>query len=61
MLLEEAINKLVRDTVNLVLETQGYTIKAKQEDAPRPQGAYAVVDFLASESLGWEQHLLLKP
>lgn len=57
MLLEEAINKLVRDTVNLVLETPGYTIKAKQENAPRPQGAYAVVDFLASESLGWEQHI----
>ena len=57
MLLEEAINKLVRDVVNLVLETPGYTIKAKQEDAPRPQGAYAVVDFLASESLGWEQRI----
>jgi len=57
MLLEEAINKLVRDVVNLVLETPGYTIKAKQEYAPRPQGAYAVVDFLASESLGWEQRI----
>ena len=57
MVLEEVINKLMRDTVNLVLETPGYTIKAKQEDAPRPQGAYAVVDFLASESLGWEQRI----
>ena len=57
MLLEEPINKLVRDVVNLVLETPGYTIKTKQEGAPRPQGAYAVVDFLASESLGWEQRI----
>ena len=57
MVLEEAINKLVRDSVNLVLETPGYTIRSKQRDAPRPQGAYAVVDFLASESLGWEQRI----
>jgi len=55
MLMEEAINKLVRDSINLVLGLPGYTIKAKQEDAPRPKGAYAVVDFLTGESIGWEQ------
>lgn len=55
MILEETINKLIRDTVDLLLEEPGYTIKAKQKDAPRPTGAYAVVDFLASQSLGWEQ------
>lgn len=55
MKLEEAINKLVRDAVNLILELPNYSIKAKQTDAPRPTGAYAVVDFLSDESLGWEQ------
>lgn len=55
MILEEAINKLIRDTVDLVLGEPGYTIKAKQPDAPRPTGAYAAVDFVAGQSLGWEQ------
>ncbi len=55
MILEDVINKLVRDSVDLLLEQPGYTIKAKQENAPRPQGAYANVDFLVGESLGWEQ------
>lgn len=55
MILEDAINKLVRDAVDLVLGQPGYTIKAKQKDAPRPQGAYASVDYLTGESLGWEQ------
>lgn len=57
MILEEAINKLVRDAVDLLLEEPGYTIKAKQKGAPRPRGPYASVDFLAGESLGWEQRV----
>lgn len=57
MTLEESLNKLVRDAVDLLLEQPGYTIKAKQKGAPRPQGAYATVDFLAGESLGWEQRV----
>ena len=55
MLLEEAANKLIRDTVDLVLGTPGYTIKSKQKDAPRPTGDYATVDYLATESVGREQ------
>ena len=57
MIFEEALNKLVRDAVDLLLEEPGYTIKAKQKGAPRPQGAYASVDFLTSESIGWEQRI----
>lgn len=57
MTLEEAINKLVRDAVDLLLEQPGYTIRSKQKGAPRPQGAYAAVDFVTSESLGWEQRI----
>lgn len=55
MILEEAVNKLVRDSVDLVLERPGYTIKAKQPNAPRPTGGYAAVDFVTGQSLGWEQ------
>ena len=55
MILESAINKLLRDVVNLLLSSPGYTIKAKQKGAPRPTGAYADVDFISSNRVGWEQ------
>ena len=54
MILEEALNKLVRDIINDVLIIPGYTIKAKQ-NAPRPTGSYADVDFLTDTGIGWEQ------
>lgn len=54
MILEETINKLLRDTVDLILSTPGFTIKAKQ-NAPRPSTAYADVDFMSDLGLGWEQ------
>lgn len=55
MILEETINKLLRDTVDLLLASPGYTIKAKQKDAPRPTGNYGDVDFVSDTGLGWEQ------
>lgn len=55
MVLESAINKLLRDVVNLLLAFPGYTIKAKQKGAPRPAGNYADVDFISSNRVGWEQ------
>jgi hypothetical protein len=55
MILEETINKLLRDTVDLLLASPGYTIKAKQKDAPRPTGNYGDVDFVSDTRLGWEQ------
>jgi len=57
MIVEETVNRLLRDTVDLILATPGYSIRAKQ-DAPRPPGAYADVDFLSDTSVGWEQHEL---
>jgi len=51
----ESINKLIRDTVDLLLESQGYTIKARQLDAPRPTGDYGDVDYVTGIDLGWEQ------
>lgn len=54
MILEEVLNKLIRDITDLILVTPGYTIKAKQ-NAPRPQGGYATVDFISDTGLGWEQ------
>lgn len=56
MILEETINKLLRDIVNLILETPGFAIKTQQKDAPRPTGAYATVDFISDTPLGY-QHL----
>lgn len=55
MILEETINKLLRDIVDLLLASSGYTIKAKQKDAPRPTGNYGDVDFVSDTGLGWEQ------
>lgn len=55
MILEETINKLLRDVVDLILVSPGYTVKAKQKDAPRPAGNYGDVDFVSDTSLGWEQ------
>lgn len=55
MILEETINKLLRDIVDLLLASPGYTIKAKQKDAPRPTGNYGDVDFVSDTGLGWEQ------
>jgi hypothetical protein len=55
MILEETINKLIRDTVDLLLASPGYTIKAKQKDAPRPTGDYGDVDFVTDTGVGWEQ------
>lgn len=55
MILEETINKLIRNVTDLILVTPGYTIKAKQKDAPRPTGNYGDVDFISDTGLGWEQ------
>ncbi len=55
MILQETINKLLRDVTNLILATPDYTIKAKQKDAPRPLGSYGDVDFVSGSDLGWEQ------
>lgn len=55
MILEETINKFLRDTVDLLLNSPGYTIKAKQKDAPRPTGNYGDVDFVSDTGVGWEQ------
>ena len=55
MILVETINKLLRDTTDLLLSSPGYTIKAKQKDAPRPRNAYGDVDFISDTLIGWEQ------
>lgn len=55
MILEETLNKFLRDIVNLLLASPGYTIKAKQKGAPKPNGKYAAVDFVNDIRVGWEQ------
>ena len=53
MILEETVNKLIRDIVNVILVSPDFTIAAK-DNGPRPIGSYAVVDFLTDVSIGWE-------
>jgi len=55
MILDEDLNKLIRHSIDLILDSPGFAIKAKQKDAPRPLGAYATVDFLTDLSVGWEE------
>ena len=58
--LSEAVNKLIRDSLALIVNDPSnfVVIKAKQLNAPRPNGSYADVDFLSSVNLGWEQQTL---
>lgn len=51
MIFEATLNKYIRDIVNLILEESDYTIAAKQ-DAPRPVGPYATVDFVSDTGVG---------
>ena len=57
MILDETLNQLMRHSIDSILDTPGFAIKAKQKDAPRPLGAYATVDFLADSSVGWEESI----
>lgn len=58
MILEEALNEVVRDIINTVLGIPGFAIKAK-DNGPRPTGSYAAVDFLSDISIGWEQNTIV--
>jgi len=58
MIAEETINKFIRDVINLVLVTSDFAIRGKQ-DAPRPEGNYAAVEFMSDTGLGWEQQELV--
>lgn len=53
-LLEETLNKVVRDMINSILDIPDFAIKAKQ-NAPRPSGSYASVDVSATKHVGWEE------
>lgn len=54
MILEETMNKFIRDIINLIIEEAGFAIKGKQS-APRPITPYATVEFLSDTAIGWEQ------
>tara|TARA_R110000822_G_scaffold84867_3_gene199032 strand:- start:13945 stop:14478 length:534 start_codon:yes stop_codon:yes gene_type:complete len=55
MILSETINKLLRDVVDLLLVSPGYTIKSRQKDAPRPVNAYADITLITDTGVGLEQ------
>ena len=52
MILDETLNKFVRDIINLILETPDFAIRAKQQNAPRPIEQYATVDLTTYTSVG---------
>ena len=56
MIAYELINSLIRNTIDLILLSPGFAIRAKQQNAPRPQGPYADVDIISDVGLGWDQY-----
>lgn len=53
MLIEEEINRFLRNIVDEILGIPGYMIAAKQ-NAPRPRGAYGNCDLISLVSVGWD-------
>lgn len=53
-IVEETLNKLVREIVDNIIGTVGYTVASKQ-NAPRPSGPYASVDIALITTKGWEE------
>lgn len=56
-LVEETLNKAVRDIINNILEINNYAIKAKQ-NAPRPTDPYSSVDVMSIRRMGLEEQEL---
>ena len=54
--MEEVLNKLLRDTINLVMMSSGFAIKAEQKGAMRPVGPYASVSYISSKNLSTEEY-----
>lgn len=53
MIVEEAINKLIRDSINLITGVAGYAIRGRQ-NSPIPTGAFASVYFMNMAKQGNE-------
>lgn len=57
MILQSAINQLIRNTINTILNISGFAIAAKQNSS-RPTGSYASVEFVNETRIGYEQKTL---
>jgi len=57
MILDSALNKIIRDITNSILGVPGFAIKSKDK-GQRPKGAYADVDVMVESSVGWEEKTL---
>lgn len=61
ILLEENLNKFMRDIIDQIIGTAGFAIKAQQpqspeqQSAPRPEGLYASVHIVSINKVGWEE------
>jgi len=56
MILESAINKLIRDSINSILDYPEFAISAK-DNGPRPSGPYASVNVTTDRGVGWEEKI----
>ena len=54
MIVEDTLNKLIRDIINDILGISDYAIRAKQ-NSPRPEQAYADVNVNLITPIGWEE------
>jgi len=55
MLLEEAINQLLRTIINTIVDDAEFMAIRAQQNAPRPSGSYATVHVSTDTSVGWEE------
>lgn len=54
-MIEEAVNSLLRTVINAIIDVSGFAIRANQQNAPRPTGAYADVNLISDVNVGWER------
>lgn len=57
MILEETVNKFVRDAINLILNDPSVIVIRGRQDAAAPSGnsPYAAVNFVNETPIGWDQ------
>lgn len=58
-LLEDELNKAMRDAINLIINDPAYKVIEAQQSAPRPVDAYCSVHVVSVAPVGWEEQRLV--
>lgn len=58
MIIEETINKFIRDIVNNIVGNDSYSIRGRQ-NAPRPSTPYCDIEYLSGLNIGIEEQKLI--